>query len=64
MAKARERETLEQRIDFLIGFSRGTMPIVLLAADEAEAARAVAIIAKKRRGKILQVAVQTKGGRS
>lgn len=55
------QDDLDARVDFLIKFSKGTMPIGLLAADKEEAARAVAVIAKKRGGKILKVYIQQDG---
>ena len=54
-------EDLEKRIDMLIAHSKGTMPVGILAADRAEAEVIPAILARKRRGKILTVMVETDG---
>jgi hypothetical protein len=53
-----ERET---RIEMLINHSKGAMRTALLAANKAEAERALAFIAKKRGGKILSVCVRDGG---
>jgi hypothetical protein len=52
-------EDLEKRIDMLIAHSKGTMPVGILASSKAEAI--LAILVRKRRGKILTVMVETDG---
>ena len=54
-------ENPEKRIDMLIAHSKGTMPVGVLAADRAEAEVILAILARKRRGKILTVHVNKNG---
>jgi hypothetical protein len=51
-------EDLEKRIDMLIAHSKGTMPVGILAADKDEVGAFLAILARKRRGKILTVMVE------
>ena len=54
-------DELENRIEMLIKHSKGKMRTGLLAANKAEAERALALIAKKRGGKILTVYVRDGG---
>jgi hypothetical protein len=54
-------EDPEERIDMLIAHSKGKMPVGVLAADKAEAEVILAILVRKRRGKILTVMVETDG---
>lgn len=54
-------EDLETRINNLIKFSKGTMPVGILVADKAEAERAIALLAQKRKGKIVSVYVHQDG---
>ena len=54
-------EDPEKRIDMLIAHSKGTMPVGILAASKDEAEVILAILARKRRGKILTVYVNQDG---
>ena len=54
-------DELENRNEMLIKHSKGKMRTGLLAANKAEAERALALIAKKRGGKILTVYVRDGG---
>lgn len=54
-------EDLETRIDNLIKFSKGTMPVGIAVASKTEAAKAMEILQNKRGGKIVNVCVVVDG---
>lgn len=55
MSRAEPTETLEERIDFLCKFTKGTMQLGCVVRDEAEKARAIEILKGKRHAKLISV---------